>query len=214
MEIPLAFVYISYELSMARIRICPILLAAGPSPKFPIPKPLALFGGRTALEICIDNCQSLEPPVVVLGAKAALVRKAIPHSTRATVNSRWHSGQLSSLLAGLRMVPRCSAFLIYPVDLVLLTPDVIHRLTDAFLNRRPHQAIIIPVHNGRDGHPVIMAAELRRELQHATIARDVVNRIPDRIKHVSVDTDAIWADFDTQRSYARLQRKFLARLGE
>lgn len=197
---------------MKRTGICPILLAAGPSLRFPIPKALALFGGRTALEIAIDNCRSLEPPVVVLGAKASLVRKAVPRSTRFTVNSHWRSGQISSLLAGLSTVPRDAAFLVYPVDLVLLTPDDVNQLARAFLKRRLDQTIVIPIHDGRDGHPVIMAAKLRRELQQAAIARDVVTRDPRRVKHIRVKTSAIWTDFDTPRSYARLKREFLKRM--
>ncbi len=209
---PFAFVYIPYGLSMTQTRICPILLAAGPSRRLPVPKALALFGGRTALQIAIDNCRSLEPPVIVLGSEAALVRKAIPRSTRFVVNSRWRSGQLSSLLAGIRVLPRDVAFLIYPVDLVLLTRAVINRLSQAFLKRRPDQTIAIPVHDGRDGHPVIMAPNLRREVQRATTARDVVTRDPHRVKYVSVKTDAIWADFDTQESYVRLQREYLKQI--
>ncbi|MGH9734102.1 MAG: nucleotidyltransferase family protein [Candidatus Acidiferrales bacterium] len=199
---------------MKRVRIVPILLAAGPSHAFPIPKPLALFGDRTALEIAIENCRSLELPVVVLGSDAARVRKAIPRSTRVTVNSRWPSGQLSSLLAGLRLVPRDAAFLVYPVDLVLLTKDLVNHLAQAFLKRHSEQTIVIPIHNARDGHPVILAAELRPELQQATTAREVVNRDARRIKNVSVKTDAIWTDFDSPRSYREVQREFLKRTRE
>jgi len=196
---------------MKRTRIFPVLLAAGRSQAFPIPKPLALFGGRTALEIAIDNCARLERPIVVLGSDAALVRKAIPDSTLVAVNSRWRSGQLSSLLAGLRMVPRDAAFLVYPVDLALVTRDLVNELAQAFLKRHSDQTVVIPIHNRRDGHPVILAAELRRELQQATTTREVVNRDPHRIKRVSVKTAAIWTDFDNQRSYAQLQREFLKR---
>lgn len=194
---------------MKRTRIFPILLAAGPSHALPIPKPLALFGGRTALEIAVDNCRSLELPIVVLGSDATVVRKGMPRSTHVTVNSRWRSGQISSLLAGLRKVPREAAFLVYPVDLVLLTQDVVDQLAQAFVKRHPEQTIVIPICDGRDGHPIILAAELRRELQLATTAREVVNRDPRRVKHVSLNTRAIWTDFDSQRSYAQLQREFL-----
>lgn len=179
----------------------------------PFPKVLADFGGRTAIDIAVENCSSLERPIVVLGYHAARLRKAIPRQARFTVNAKWRTGQLSSLLAGLRKVPRDGAFLIYPVDLVFLTQELIEQLATAFLKRGPNKAIVMPICNGRDGHPVILAAELRRELRRVKTAREVVNRDPRRIERVNVNTVAIWKDFDTPASYARLRREFAKRMG-
>lgn len=191
--------------------VFPILLAAGRSRGLPFPKVLADFGGQTAIDIAVENCSSLERPVVVLGYHAAGLRKAIPRHARFTVNAEWRTGQISSLLAGLRKVPRDGAFLIYPVDLVFLTRGLIEQLATVFLKRGHDKTIVIPVYNGRDGHPVILAAELRRELRRAKTAREVVNRDPRRIECVDVNTAAIWKDFDTPASYARLRREFAQR---
>ncbi|MGB6482761.1 MAG: nucleotidyltransferase family protein [Candidatus Acidiferrales bacterium] len=193
--------------------VFPVLLAAGRSRSLPFPKVLADFGGRTAIDIAVENCSSLERPIVVLGYHAARLRKAIPRQARFTVNAKWRTGQLSSLLAGLRKVPRDGAFLIYPVDLVFLTQELIEQLATAFLKRGPNKAIVMPICNGRDGHPVILAAELRRELRRVKTAREVVNRDPRRIERVNVNTVAIWKDFDTPASYARLRREFAKRMG-
>ena len=193
---------------MDETKIFPVLLAAGKSPHLPFPKALADFAGRTPVEIAMKNCSGLERPIVVLGYQADRLRRAMPHQARITVNRKWRAGQLSSLLAGLRNVPRDAAFLIYPVDLVFLTPGIIRRLAAAFHKRTARQAIVMPVCAGRDGHPVILAPQLRSELQNAKTARDVVNRDPSRIKRVPVKTSAIWKDFDTLASYARLCREF------
>ncbi|MHB8411968.1 MAG: nucleotidyltransferase family protein [Candidatus Acidiferrales bacterium] len=193
---------------MNESKIFPILLAAGKSPRLPFPKALAEFSGSTAVEIAVRNCHGLERPIVVLGYRAGRLRRGIPRPARSTVNRKWRTGQLSSLLAGLRKVPKDGAFLIYPVDLVFLTPGTIRRLVAAFRRRTARQAIVMPVYRGRDGHPVILAPDLRRELRSAKTARDVVNRDPGRIKRVRVKTFAIWKDFDTLATYARLRREF------
>ena len=193
---------------MNESKIFPILLAAGKSPHLPFPKALADFAGSTAIEIAARNCRGLERPIVVLGYQADRLRRALPHQARVTVNRKWRAGQLSSLLAGLRKVPQDGAFLIYPVDLVFLTPKIIRRLAAAFHKRIARQSIVMPVCGGRDGHPVILAPELRPELRSAKTAREVVNRDPGRIKRVRMKTFAIWKDFDTLATYARLRREF------
>jgi len=189
-------------------KIFPILLAAGKSPHLPFPKALADFAGRTAIEIAVKNCHGLERPIVVLGYQADRLRRAMPRQARVTINRDWHTGQLSSLLAGLRKVPQDGAFLIYPVDLVFLTPGMIWRLAAAFHRRTARQTIVMPVCAGRDGHPVILAPELRPELRGAKTAREVVNRDPGRIQRVRMKTSAIWKDFDTPAAYARVRREF------
>jgi len=193
---------------MNESKIFPILLAAGKSPQLPSPKTLAEFAGGTAIEIAVKNCHGLERPIVVLGYQSDRIRSVVTRQACFTVNRKWRTGQLSSLLAGLRKVPKDGAFLIYPVDLVFLTPGIIRRLVAAFRRRTARKSIVMPVCRARDGHPVILAPELRRELRSAKTARDVVNRDPGRIKRVPVRTSAIWKDFDTPESYARLRREF------
>jgi CTP:molybdopterin cytidylyltransferase MocA len=177
------------------------------------PKPLAPFGRKTALEIAVENCAGLERPIVVLGHQAEEIRRAVFRGVRLVVNRNWRSGQLASLLAGLRRVPRDAAFMIYPVDYPLLTPAVIRSLLAGFRSRRKDQAIIAPVFRRRLGHPVILAPAMRPELAKVQTARDVVLREPSRVKLVAVPTPAIWQDFNTPASYRRCLRAYLRRRG-
>lgn len=183
------------------MKVVPIILAAGAPAGLGVPTPLATFGERTALQIALDNCASLAPAIVVLGSRARQIQTAIPRGTRAVLNPRWREGQLSSLLAGLELVPRGRDFMLYPVDYPLLTPAIIARLTDGFLARAPEHKIAAPRFRGRSGHPVVFAAELRRELAAATSARDVVYRDPARIKFVPIRNEAIWRDLDSPAAY-------------
>ena len=196
---------------MRKVNIHPIILAAGDSRRLDVPKPLARFGDRTALEIALANCAGLMTPVVVLGCQAARIRPAIPRGVRVVENRRWRQGQLVSLLAGLRRVPGKDAFLLYPVDYPLLTPRVIRRLVEGFRERQAKQTIVVPVFRRRPGHPVIFAPEIRMELRRAGTARDVVHRNKDRVMLVSARTPAIWRSFNSPASYRNRLREFLRR---
>ncbi len=186
----------------------PILLAAGPSPRLGYPKRLSDFGGKKAIEIAVENCAGLRNPIVVLGYRASALRARVPRGVRIVINRKWRLGQLSSLLVGLRRVPRNAAFMLYPVDHVFLTPQLIRRLVRAFLTKRQRQTVVMPRCGGRAGHPVIFSAVMRQELRHARTAREVVYRERQRIRYVSVKTPAIWKDFDTPAEYARSLREF------
>ncbi|MGH9795749.1 MAG: nucleotidyltransferase family protein [Candidatus Acidiferrales bacterium] len=192
----------------------PIILAAGAAPRLGSPHALARFGRRTAIEIALANCRraGLGRPIVVLGCDAARVRAAVPptklRGARVIVNRRWRAGMLSSIRAAMRHVPRTAAFLLYPVDLPLLTPAILRRIARAYAKRKREQVIISPVYSWRAGHPVIFAPELRPELARTRTARDLVERDPRRVKLVPIHSRAIYADFDTPAQLHRLQRAF------
>jgi len=188
--------------------IAPIILAAGPRGSLPFPKALAPFGTRTALERAVHCCSEahgFSPAVVVLGCDADVVlqRWQPPPGIIVVNNGQWQEGQISSLRAGLRRVSRNSAFLIYPVDYPLLFTGLLSRLWWAYSHRAPGQTIVVPEMHGRDGHPILVAPELRYEFLRAQTARDVVHRQdrPYRLLRVQVRDAAIFRDFDSPSSY-------------
>jgi CTP:molybdopterin cytidylyltransferase MocA len=192
-------------------KIVPIILAAGGSNRLPFPKPLAMFGGNTALSIAVKNCQGLERPLVVLGCDAERVRPAVPRAAQIVMNPGWRRGQLSSLRRALKQISADSAFLIYPVDHPLLKRKTIQQLVRAFRTRNESQEIAVPRRGSVCGHPAIVSGKLRREFFKSKTARDVIYRVPARVQAIEVHTRAIFADFDTQESYRRCLRKFKAR---
>jgi CTP:molybdopterin cytidylyltransferase MocA len=189
-------------------RIVPIILAAGRAEKLGFPQALAKFGRKTAIQIAVENCAGLGRPIVVLGDAPERVRRAAPRQARIVVNRRWRTGQISSLVAGLRLVPRGSAVLIYPVDHPRIGRRLIDRLARAYGARRTEEQIVMPRRGKRAGHPVIFAPELRRELEKAKTAREVSYRDTSRIRFVAVKTKAIWEDFDSPAGYRRLAKLF------
>lgn len=189
--------------------VIPIILAAGSAERLGYPQALARFGDLSALNIAVNNCAGLGKPVVVLGYAVRRILPAVPRGVKVVVHRGWRAGQMSSLRAGLRMVPKRGSFLMYPVDYPLLTGRLIRRLVSAFKRRPAGHAIVVPVYRGRRGHPVLFSWSIRSELAHAHSAREVVEKDLGRVKAVEVSTSAIWQDFDTPAAYQRCQRAYL-----
>jgi CTP:molybdopterin cytidylyltransferase MocA len=194
-----------------REKIVPIILAAGSSEKLGMPKALAQFEKKTALQIALDNCLGLERPIVVLGCDAERVQGGVPRAAWVVVNKQWSKGQLSSLLCAMEWVPQSAAVLIYPVDHPLLQKHAVTQLVGEFRKRNGPEEIVMPRHKEKYGHPIILSAALRGELRHASTAREVVYRIPERIRIFDAGTSAIYEDFDTPETYRKCLRKFAAR---
>jgi len=194
-----------------REKIVPIILAAGSSDRLPFPKALAMFGGKTALAIALENCAGLERPFVVLGCDAERVRSAVPRAAKVVMNRSWRRGQIGSLRRALKRIPAGSAFLIYPVDHPLLKRKTIQQLVRAFRIRDDSQEIAVARHGRVYGHPAIVSGQLRGEFFKSKTARDVIYRLPKRVRAAELHTRAIFTDFDTPESYRRCLRKFKAK---
>jgi molybdenum cofactor cytidylyltransferase len=192
-------------------KIIPIILAAGSSPALPFPKALAPFGRKTALQIAVENCSFLGRCLVVLGSDAERILPGVPKSAQVVTNRRWREGQLSSLQAALESIASDAAFMIYPVDHALIKRNTVEQLVLAFRTRAPSQEIVMPRRKGAYGHPVIVSGAVRPEFFTARTAREVIYRVPERIRVLDVRTSSIFEDFDTPESYEECLRKFRAR---
>ena len=188
--------------------VIPIILAAGPRGNLEFPKALAPFGRLTALERAVRCCSEAPGyarPIVVLGSETEKILSVWkpPFGVTVVQNADWKSGQISSLRAGLRRVPSNAAFLVYPVDYPLIFSGLLARLLWAYVHRWPGETIVVPSNNGRDGHPILVAPEMRREFLRAKMARDVVHRKDrsHRLLQVTMRDAAIFRDFDSPSTY-------------
>jgi molybdenum cofactor cytidylyltransferase len=114
---------------------------------------------------------------VVLGADVEPIRNEIllPQE-EIIINQDWEKGQLSSLHAALRSLPAdVDGILVCPVDHPLVSATLVDELIEAFA--KSHAPVVVPIFEGRRGHPVIFSAAVFPELLVAALnvgARSVV----------------------------------------
>ena len=191
-------------------KIAAVILAAGRSQRMGFPKPLMAVGHELALARVIRQCHEAEmsPVVVVLGFHAQRIEENISLSACVTVhNPTPDRGQTSSLKAALAVVPSESAICLYPVDHAAVRSATVRQLVGEFLTRESRYDLVLPVFQGRRGHPLLFSNNVRREfelLDDEEPAHTVVRRDSDRIR-LSPSTDpAVVRDFDTPKDAASL----------
>ncbi len=183
-----------------------IVLAAGESRRMGAPKLLLPFGGRTVIEAVLDSVKAFGPDgiLVVVGAEvAAIQEKAKTCGALIVVNLNYHQGMLSSVQCGFRQLPlEAEAALVFLADQPGIRPQVAEALVKAF--RSSSHGIVVPVHGGRRGHPLLLSTRYRTEVESLDPAvglRQLLDRHPGEILEVPVDDPAILRDLDTPEDY-------------
>lgn len=196
-------------------RVCGILLAAGESRRMGSVNKLALpIGGlpllrRSALTLLASRLQKL---VVVLGHEADTARSLIEDlELKMVYNERYTEGQMSSVHCGLEaLTDACDGVMIGLADQPLLTPEDINVLIDAFAGRE-RGSILVPTYRGQRGNPIVLANEHREAILSGGRnlgCKRLVERNPEWVTTVEMDTEHVVFDLDTPENYAALQRRF------
>jgi molybdenum cofactor cytidylyltransferase len=179
-----------------------ILLAAGESRRMRYPKPLLRMGERTFVEhLAALMLESVARLVIVLGAHADRVRKAVPADSRISVveNPNYLSGQSSSLKAGLKALgPDATAALVHLADHPTVRRETFAAMVAA--HRRAGAPIIIARWLGQRGHPVLFDRSVFGELQGIAEnrgANTIVDAAPERVLYVDVEDAGVVLDLDT-----------------
>ncbi|HET9401966.1 MAG TPA: NTP transferase domain-containing protein [Candidatus Acidoferrales bacterium] len=174
-----------------REEIFPIILAAG---KWAEPfngASLPCNKAREWIRRAVSNCAGVAKPIVVIGWYAEVLGSCVPKNATLVINENWEQGQISSLRAGLRRVPDGAAFMVYPVDLHRMRKELIDELVAKYWSRPRGSEIVMPMYHEHAGHPAILSAALREELETAETARHVVYRDPRRLKFLKTDSAAV-----------------------
>jgi molybdenum cofactor cytidylyltransferase len=146
-----------------------VILSGGASRRMGSPKALLPYQGRPFLEHLLQVTRQPEIAVrrVVLGAHTEEIAKAVQLAAdELVVNAEWEKGQLSSLKAAMQSLPAATdGILLCLIDHPLVSAELVRELIERFY--ASGKPIVLPVFEGRRGHPVIFSAALFPELLKA-----------------------------------------------
>ena len=171
-----------------------VILSGGASSRMGSPKALLPYQGRPFLEHLLEI--TVRPEIgarkVVLGADADSIAKVIPlKANEIVINPDWEKGQLSSIQAAVRKIPAgTDGMLLFLIDHPLISSALVGELIAQFYKSK--KPIVLPVYEGRRGHPVIFSASLYDELLRAPLdtgARAVVWAHKDDVEEVRTNEE-------------------------
>jgi molybdenum cofactor cytidylyltransferase len=190
-----------------------IVLAAGRSSRMGRPKAMLPLGAReTFLSRIVRTLHDadVEDVVVVVGHESQAIvadfetRNA---SVRFVVNPDFDQGQLTSILAGLRVVdrPGVVATLMTLVDVPLVRATTVRAIVDRY--RRTRASIVRPTNKGRHGHPVLIDRAVFADLRggdSSVGAKPIIRARMSAESDLEIDDEGAFRDFDTPAEYEQL----------
>lgn len=181
-------------------RFSAVVLAAGASRRFGTDDKLhADFDGKPILRHVLDG-------LAILGLGEVLVVARTPlQGVNHIVNPRPDDGMGHSLALGVAALKPCDAAFVVLADMPLVVPALYREMVAVL----PDHDIVVPVHNGQNGHPVLFASncftDLRR-LSGAQGARALLRSGHYR-RHRLEAGAFILTDIDTPEDIARLKTR-------
>jgi molybdenum cofactor cytidylyltransferase len=197
--------------------VAAVLLAAGKSRRMGAFKPLLPFGAQTVAESCIAALLDggVGELVVVLGTRAEEMRERLSHlPVSFAVNAEAESEMAVSIARGVeRIQAEAEALFVALCDQPAVPSWIIRLLIDE--RRRTGAQLILPEHEGRGGHPVLLDAGLRGELLELDQERGLralFDRHRAEVLRVPVSSPYVARDMDTWDDYAALHLEMFGAL--
>jgi len=191
--------------------IAAVLLAAGESRRMGRPKLTLPWGnGGSVISQVVARFREAgaDPLLVVTGGDREEVERALRGAgAQCLFNPIYRQGgMLSSIKVGLRRLldGEAEAALVAPADLPYLTAETLRSLLDH--RRRSGSDLIVPSHEMRRGHPVLIGRAYWQEvldLPEGRTLRDFLRRRTGQIDYVVVGDAGVIQDIDTPEDYER-----------
>jgi xanthine dehydrogenase accessory factor len=186
--------------------ITALILAAGESSRMGRQKLLLPYGDSTILGTVITNARrsSADHVLVVLGShREDIIEEISDEGIIIADNPDFARGMLSSVQAGVQKLPTgTGAIMILLGDQPMITQLTIEKLADAY--RQTSMRIVVAVHDGKRGHPLIFDRKFMDEilqLPQEKSLHDFMDNHPGEILEVEADTPDILMDIDTIEDY-------------
>lgn len=194
-------------------RISAVLLAAGESRRMGELNKLGMdVGGESLLRRTANIllASELQEVVVVLGHetdKTLPLLEGLPLKT--VTNEFFQEGQMTSVYKGLQSLSKpCDGVMICLSDQPLLESEDINTLISAFAERG-RKSVLVPTYMGKRGNPII----LENKNKEAILTGDrnlgckrLIEKNPDLVMTVEMDTNHVVVDLDTPQDYADFKK--------
>ena len=188
--------------------ISAIVLAAGESRRMGAHKVLLLLGSVTVIAHIVDQLllSVVDRVFVVVGHEGHRIPDELSgRPVTIVANHDYKSGMLSSVRCGLEALPeKCELVIVALGDQPSITAELVDDMVRSF--RTAGRGILIPVHQGRRGHPIMFSSEYRTEIldQYDDVGlRGLMRAHPGDIFELNVQTPAILSDMDFPEDYRR-----------
>jgi molybdenum cofactor cytidylyltransferase len=189
-----------------------VILSGGASRRMGSPKALISYQGASFLEhlLSVTRHPAIGVRRVVLGPDAVEISQQVKLAAgEIVINKDWEQGQLSSIQAAVRSLPAgTEGMLLCPVDHPLVSARLVNSLIVTFLETRA--PIVLPMYEGRRGHPVIFSASVYEELLRAppeTGARAVVWAHKNGVQEVSTTEEGCVLNLNDPDALVKLKNK-------
>lgn len=186
--------------------ICAIVLAAGESRRMGTHKVLLPFGEKTVIAHIVDEllASTVDGTWVVVGYQGNRVAEELSgRSVSLVTNPNYEAGMLSSVRCGLRALPReCEAVLVVLSDQPAIMRELINDMVRAFGST--DRGILIPVHHGKRGHPLLFSFRYRDEIlsRYDDVGLcGLLRAHPDDVVELNVASPSILSDMDYPENY-------------
>jgi molybdenum cofactor cytidylyltransferase len=189
--------------------IAALILAAGESSRMGTDKACLSYKDHTFLETILNTLREagIQRTAVVLGHHAEEIQRSVSlEGVEVVINPDFRRGQTSSVQMGLKALEtqELEGIVLCLVDHPAVSAQTVSRLVRAF--KESLAPVVIPMHQGQRGHPVVIGRQLFGELKSLgpeAGANTIVQRYREATRFVEVNDPGILLDIDDPDSYRR-----------
>ena len=172
------------------------------------PKPLLPVGDRPSVVRCLEALRHAGVGDIVVVVAAGAVGEAVARAVTllgATIATNPDAG--SDMAGSIRVAlatanTSASGVLIALCDHPLVASGTVSALCAE--HALHPDAILVPVYEGRKGHPTLFPRAILGEIAVLPTLRDVVRKDPARVREIVVGDEGVVLEMDTPEEYAQL----------
>jgi molybdenum cofactor cytidylyltransferase len=187
--------------------IAAIILAAGQSRRMGAQKLLLPWRGKTVVAHIADEIlrSPIDQTIVVAGRDAAGIAATLAGRSVTIVTTANTGDMLNTVRIGLAALPLdCQAVLVALGDQPSITAELVVQMLHAY--RTAGRGIVVPVHDGKLGHPILFSTRYRQEIMteyDGVGLRGLLLKHPDDMFELPVSTGSVLTDMDYPEDYRR-----------